>query len=507
MFGATCRHDYPQKFFSLKHGERLGYAVFLIKLLLNQNNGQKIHVSYDIACLLKKHLQKNGHADILENVSLSIPIFHCFGHSVPCQILYGPRRTQDFGLTDGEGIERLWSYLGRFSSITKEMTPENRTDLLTDGLLYYGQKIKDKFGDTLVSKFKRASILEENSTSSLQDIMSSVPAGAVDFDIIDQWVNEERMAVMNSNSSESEGGLSKSDIYILNLQKYYSIRDDDNIQENKDLVRLEKKLSAHERKNKIIRKGKNSEIYLSSLEAAKTKERKLALTAIRQHVSEKHYLVKLIRKYAKGQSIYNRLLKQLKCATKKVKKSVDDYNKITEPSINMPKQICLEEVDSVESAIFNTLGHRQRTAECHLPSGLKQEIVQLACLVSRCKEEKELIRQDMLSTFNWYSDQLQKLKRKVGELDTVSPSLSLLIKEGMYLEIHLMYLNETFKDYIGDHCDQIELTLTDNVLSDDQKKMSDMLRYLADVEDLFVEGHSDSESDSEDECDSDIEPT
>lgn len=63
------------------------------------------------------------------------------------QILYGPRRTKNLGLTDGEGIERLWSYLGKFSSITKEMSPENRTDLLTDGLIYYGQKIKDKLGN------------------------------------------------------------------------------------------------------------------------------------------------------------------------------------------------------------------------------------------------------------------------------------------------------------------------------------------------------------------------
>ena len=51
------------------------------------------------------------------------------------------------GLTDGEGMERLWSYLGKFSKITKEMTPEGRQDLLTDGLLYYGEKMKDKFGN------------------------------------------------------------------------------------------------------------------------------------------------------------------------------------------------------------------------------------------------------------------------------------------------------------------------------------------------------------------------
>lgn len=55
---------------------------------------------------------------------------------------------------------------------------------------------------------------------------------------------------------------------------------------------------AHERKNRITRKDRDSEIYVTSLKAAKAKERKLALTTVRQHVSEKQYLVKLIRKYA-----------------------------------------------------------------------------------------------------------------------------------------------------------------------------------------------------------------
>ena len=47
-------------------------------------------------------------------------------------------------------MERLWSYLGKFSKITKEMTPENRTDLLVDGLLHYGRKIRDKFGEFIL---------------------------------------------------------------------------------------------------------------------------------------------------------------------------------------------------------------------------------------------------------------------------------------------------------------------------------------------------------------------
>ncbi|XP_052086482.1 uncharacterized protein LOC127723773 [Mytilus californianus] len=508
VFGATCRHDYPQKFFSLKHGERLGYAVYLIKLLLNENNEQKMHVSYDIACLLKKHLQKNGHEDILKKVSFSIPIFHCYGHGVPCQILYGPRRTKNLGLTDGEGIERLWSYLGKFSSITKEMSPENRTDLLTDGLIYYGQKIKDKLGDTLVSKYKRASKLEENSNTSLLEMLSSFPDGEADMDIIEEWVNEEKTAIlsrMQNSSNESEYILSKTDIYALDLQKYYRIRYDGNITGNQeDLSRFEKKLCAYENKNKMKRMDKDCETFISCLIAAKTKEKKLALTAIRQHVSEKQYLLKLIRKYAKGQSIYHRLSKQLKCVIKKEKKSIDGYNKIGEPCFNMPLIICSDDVNTVESEIFNCLGQNQGSSR--IPSVMKQEIVQLKCLVTRCQEEKELLKQEMSSTLNWYQDQLVKLRRKLGELDT-SGSFSLLIREGMYLEMLITHLSNLFQEYIGDTFTPLPLILTENVMSDDHKKMSEMLAYLASVEDLLVDGDSDSdiESDSEDESDRETE--
>lgn len=60
------------------------------------------------------------------------------------QVKYSPRATPGAGLFDGEGTERLWSYLGKFRLITKEMTPENRTDLLTEALLNYGHKLSQK---------------------------------------------------------------------------------------------------------------------------------------------------------------------------------------------------------------------------------------------------------------------------------------------------------------------------------------------------------------------------
>ena len=62
------------------------------------------------------------------------------------QILFGPRRCEGIGLSDGETMERLWSYLRRFSRMTKEMRPSHRIDVLSSALVYYGMQTKEKLG-------------------------------------------------------------------------------------------------------------------------------------------------------------------------------------------------------------------------------------------------------------------------------------------------------------------------------------------------------------------------
>ncbi|XP_076807972.1 uncharacterized protein LOC143451370 isoform X1 [Clavelina lepadiformis] len=55
VFGACCRHEFPKMFLDMKHGERLGYAVWILNQLLSSNKNLKI--CYDIACKLRSHLQ------------------------------------------------------------------------------------------------------------------------------------------------------------------------------------------------------------------------------------------------------------------------------------------------------------------------------------------------------------------------------------------------------------------------------------------------------------------
>jgi len=43
-------------------------------------------------------------------------------------------------------MERLWSFLRPFSRMSKEMGSSHRIDVLSDAILYYGQKAIDNIG-------------------------------------------------------------------------------------------------------------------------------------------------------------------------------------------------------------------------------------------------------------------------------------------------------------------------------------------------------------------------
>lgn len=49
-------------------------------------------------------------------------------------------------MVDGEVLERLWSYLGQFRKMTKEMSASHREDILSDGLFYTGKKQRSRIG-------------------------------------------------------------------------------------------------------------------------------------------------------------------------------------------------------------------------------------------------------------------------------------------------------------------------------------------------------------------------
>ncbi|KAI9467708.1 hypothetical protein BDB00DRAFT_740663, partial [Zychaea mexicana] len=104
---------------------RFKYALAIIHVLL-QKPGVKIEaLMYDIARRIKLAIQVCTVVyyyfiiplrGLLNNTKIAVSVFHAYAHLIKCQVDYNPRYVKGFGLTDGEGMERLWSYLGQFVS-------------------------------------------------------------------------------------------------------------------------------------------------------------------------------------------------------------------------------------------------------------------------------------------------------------------------------------------------------------------------------------------------------
>ncbi|CAC5394612.1 unnamed protein product [Mytilus coruscus] len=125
---------------------------------------------------------------------------------------------EGIGLTDGEGIERQWSYLG-FANISKEMPPENRSDLSTDALIHYGRNDNANGGKC---------------QGCLEEILTYVPELKIQDDTATKWIEEEKGVVVSSNKSDCTMHLNKADEYVLHLQRYYKISVQQSNGENKD---------------------------------------------------------------------------------------------------------------------------------------------------------------------------------------------------------------------------------------------------------------------------------
>jgi hypothetical protein len=106
---------------------------------------------YDIACSFNAHISKPNNPLSLykDRFKWAVSIFHAYAHTSSCQKVYHPRTVESVGLTDGESLERLWSYLGKFVNITKYMKSNHRLDILEMALEYIYQKSIKKLGINL----------------------------------------------------------------------------------------------------------------------------------------------------------------------------------------------------------------------------------------------------------------------------------------------------------------------------------------------------------------------
>ncbi|THU80594.1 hypothetical protein K435DRAFT_874226 [Dendrothele bispora CBS 962.96] len=122
VMALLCRHDRPLWVVNMTTpGERQHYAIALMeKLFKNLPSYVTVGLLYDIACHLERSCLKWGLLEpYMDNLVFAISVFHVFGHQWACQLIYHPRKCERFGLSDGEGAERLWHAIQHLIAYTR----------------------------------------------------------------------------------------------------------------------------------------------------------------------------------------------------------------------------------------------------------------------------------------------------------------------------------------------------------------------------------------------------
>ncbi|TYJ51870.1 hypothetical protein B9479_007529 [Cryptococcus floricola] len=175
LFALVCRHDVCLKLVSLKQGERQ-YIPYALIFWLRQALGAeaKIGVLYDIAChfwtyLGKRNLFKSDRDN--GRLIMAVSVFHAFAHAWSCQVDWNPRLIDGFGLTDGEGTERLWAALACLIALNTNAS----SFLRKSNLFFLTESLNDRhlFGKVtyLKDRSEEATIKLNNSMDTLRTVL------------------------------------------------------------------------------------------------------------------------------------------------------------------------------------------------------------------------------------------------------------------------------------------------------------------------------------------------
>ncbi|KAF9549685.1 hypothetical protein CPC08DRAFT_648139, partial [Agrocybe pediades] len=151
---ATCdciRHDMkrPNAVGDLQKGERYVNMDYVFFSSLKDTDLVETVVSYDIACQWSVKLWERMklypnwmHVDHRNRTMYRflIPKFHLPAHVQACHTKYSFNFNKDVGRTDGEGVERGWSFSNPIATSTREMGPGSRRDTLDDLFGYWNWK-------------------------------------------------------------------------------------------------------------------------------------------------------------------------------------------------------------------------------------------------------------------------------------------------------------------------------------------------------------------------------
>ncbi|EJD33756.1 hypothetical protein AURDEDRAFT_76731 [Auricularia subglabra TFB-10046 SS5] len=164
MGAIVCRHDIPLVVCNIDTpGEQQKYSFgMLIWLLMLLPSNATVLNLYDIGCVTDKtvRLYEILTPSMEKRVLFATSAMHAYAHQWQCQLVYSPRLQSGMGLTDGEGVERLWSRIRKLISILRGAHLQRRMLILDGALQWIADTKRDELGQWLGGKWKKLRLRE-----------------------------------------------------------------------------------------------------------------------------------------------------------------------------------------------------------------------------------------------------------------------------------------------------------------------------------------------------------
>ncbi|KAH9806922.1 hypothetical protein DFH28DRAFT_1157713 [Melampsora americana] len=194
LFVMGCRHDHALRFIDIvASGEKSYFALTTMKWIFGvlslRNHSNKVGFLYDIGCNIEKGIIKRNQFSAeraSSRLKLGTSVFHAYAHDWGCQLDYNPRLNIGWGLSDGEGSERIWCQLSPLVDVNCHATNEHRQTNISLRGIHHNSILKNVAVSSMTTKRVEVRRRLQEAENSLQRLQLIQPQYTSQY-FQDQW--------------------------------------------------------------------------------------------------------------------------------------------------------------------------------------------------------------------------------------------------------------------------------------------------------------------------------
>ncbi|KNE97934.1 hypothetical protein PSTG_08807 [Puccinia striiformis f. sp. tritici PST-78] len=127
------------------------------QILQDVHPERKVRVLYDIGCTMKKFIGvRHLFTEATNWLHFGTSVFHSYAHNWKCQLEFSSHFNAGWGLADGKGLERLWSYLSLLVSPLRYATRNHWLGSLQHKVELHNKRSISSLVDWIKHKYKIA---------------------------------------------------------------------------------------------------------------------------------------------------------------------------------------------------------------------------------------------------------------------------------------------------------------------------------------------------------------